>query len=484
VTLKYQLVAFSTVTFSSLNVVGPGLVSSASSIALSYIKGGGGTNSQSTNITSGIVGGVAFSANVATVPAWLTLTPSNGTATGAATAVAFAVSTGVSATMAVGNYTASVHFVATGYADLVVPVTFGISNAGATLAMKEGASASTIAGIYTVGTTQPAPTVTPYSSDEPLPFTASCAVGVQNSSYTSTATSCELNAGQATVGSPLAAVAYTWGYPLTVSLDSALFTLPVGTIVTVTVTVTPTGGADSGTPMTLAYQYTTEMAAPTFAASGAVVPSSVAPQTVANTSMVVLLKGTNFVGPQSIVGGAVSPTLVFLAGSTTPVASTQVTVVSSTQMLLTIPQGSLDPTFATGKTSANVSIGLANQTGAATPTAATVTTNLVVTSAPVIYAITSTATYNNGGLGVAPSFAPYELVSIFGDNFGYSALTPNFATATVNAQDQVPTSLLITGTGTKATYLSVTFKDETGKTAVSYAAPILFARSTPSFRRA
>jgi uncharacterized protein (TIGR03437 family) len=474
VTLKYQGVAFSTVTFSSLNVVGPGLLSSASSIALSYIKGGGGTNSQSTNITSGIVGGVAFSANVATVPAWLTLTPSSGTATAVATSVAFGVSTGVSATMAVGNYTASVHLVATGYADLVVPVTFGISNAGATLAMKEGASASTITGIYTVGTTAPAPTVTPYSSDEPLPFTASCAVGVVNSSYTSTATSCELNAGQATAGSPLAAVAYTWGYPLAVSLDSTLFTLPVGTIVTVTVTVTPTGGSDSGTPMTLAYQYTTEMAAPTFAASGAVVPSSVAQQTVANTSIAVLLKGTNFVGPQSIVGVAVSPTLVFLAGSTTPVASTQITVVSSTQMLLTIPQASF-PTIVSPKTTAELSIGLANQTATATPAAATVTTNLLVTNAPVIYAITSTASYNNGGLGVAPSFAPYELVSIFGDNFGYSTLTPNFATSTVNAQDQVPTSLLITGTGTHATYLSVTFKDETAKTAVSYAAPILFA---------
>jgi uncharacterized protein (TIGR03437 family) len=261
---------------------------------------------------------------------------------------------------------------------------------------------------------------------------------------------------------------------MTISLDSALFTLPVGTIVTATVTVTPTGGAGSGTPMTLAYAYTTEMAAPTFAASTPVLPTSVAQQTVSGTSLAVLLNGTNFVGPQSIVGSVVSPTLVFLAGSTTAVPSTQITVLSTTQMSVTIPQASF-PTVASGHTSVNLSIGLANQTATATPAAATVTTNLVVTTAPVVYAITSTASYANGGVGSIPSVAPYEFVSIFGDNFGYSALTPNFATSTVNAQDQVPGSLLISGTGTHALDLTVTFKDESGHTAISYSAPILFA---------
>ncbi|HUB83160.1 MAG TPA: hypothetical protein VMB03_30375 [Bryobacteraceae bacterium] len=477
VALKYQGVAFATVTFSSLNVVGVALSSSASSIALTYTKGGGGTNSGSTNITSTIVGGLAFAANVATVPGWLTLSPSGGTATASNTAVSFALNTAVTATMAVGNYNASVHFQATGYADLVVAVSLGISNAGATMSIKEGASGNTVIGYYAMGATQPAPTVTPYSSDEPLPFTASCAVGVQNSTYTPTATSCQLNGGSATLGSPLTGVAYTWGYPLAVTLDQALFAFPVGTIVTVTVTVTPTGGA-SNTPLTLAYQYTAVMPDPTFATSSAVVPTSVAQQTVAGTSMVVLLNGSNFVGPQSIVGDVVSPTLVFLAGSNTPVSSSQVTVVSSNQIMLTIPQTSF-PTIGTGKSSVNLAIGVANQTGATVPSQAKVSTNLVVTNAPVIYAITSTASYNNPGLGVAPSLAPFELVSIFGDNFGYSTLNPNFQTASVNAQDQVPTSLLITTTGTgtsaKSTYLSVTFKDATGKTAVTYAAPILFA---------
>lgn len=478
VTLKYQGGSFSTVTFSSLSVVAAGLASSSSTVALSYVKGGGGTNSQSINITSPVTGGIAFAANVATVPAWLTLSPSSGTASSVATPVSFALSTGVTATMAVGNYTASVHFVSAGYSELVVGVNLGISNTGATLSMKEGASGDTVTGFYAVGATNPAPTVTPFSSNEPLPFTASCAVAVQNSSYTSTASSCLLNGSQATSGSPLVAVAYTWGYPLAVTMDSALFAFPVGTIVTVTMTVTPTGGA-SNTPMTLAYQYTIVMPAPTLPTSGAVVPTSVAQQTVVGTSMVVVLNGNNFVGPQSIVGGVVSPTLVFLgSGSSTPVSGSQITVVSSHQIMLTIPQASF-PTVPGGKTSVNLAIGLANQTGASTPTAATATTNLVVTNAPVIYAITSTASYNNGGLGVAPGLAPYELVSIFGDNFGYAALSPNFATATVNAQDQVPTSLLITTTGSgataKSTFLTVSFKDASGRTAVSFPAPILFA---------
>ena len=473
VTLKYNTVAFSTVTFTSLNIVGSGISTTTTSVPLSYTKVSGTTSPVAVSITApaAISGGVNFSASAATVPVWLTLTPASGTAISTGTTVSFAVNTAVAATMAVGNYTASVTFLAPPYASLTIPVTFGISNVGATLSMKEGASGNTIANIYTVGTTAQPIAVTPYSSDEPLPFTASCAVGVQNSSYTATASSCLLNQAQATAASPVVAVAYTWGYPLAISLDAPLFALPVGTIITVTVTVTPTGGANSGTPMTLAYQYTTEMGPPTFATAGAVVPASVAPQTTANTSMAVLLNGTNFIGPQSIVGGVVLPTQVYLAGSTTPVPSSQITVVSATQLLLTIPQTSL-------ATAGKVSIGLGNQTQADPTAAATVTTNLVVTTAPVVYAITSTASYNNSGLGNPPSLAPFELVSIFGDNFGYSVSNP-FTTATLNPQDQVPTSLVIstTGTGTSAknTDLTVTFKDETGKTAVSYSAPILFA---------
>jgi uncharacterized protein (TIGR03437 family) len=473
VTLKYNTVAFSTVTFTSLNIVGAGISTTTTSVPLTYTKVSGTTSPVVVSITApaAISGGVSFSASAATVPVWLTLNPASGTAVSAGTPVSFAVNLAVAATMAVGNYTASVTFLAPPYASLTIPVTFGISNVGATLSMKEGASGSTIANIYTVNTTAQPISVTPYSSDEPLPFTASCAVGVQNSSYTATASSCFLNTAQATAASPVVAVAYTWGYPLAITLDSTLYALPVGTIITVTVTVTPTGGANNGTPMTLAYQYTTEMGPPTFAAAGAVVPASVAPQTTANTSMAVLLNGTNFVGPQSIVGGAVLPTQVYLAGSTTAVPSSQITVVSANQLLLTIPQTSL-------ATAGKVSIGLGNQTQADPTAAATVTTNLVVTTAPVVYAITSTASYNNFGLGNPPNLAPFELVSIFGDNFGYTVSNP-FTTATLNPQHQVPTSLVISTTGVgasaKNTDLTVTFKDVTPHTPVNYAAPILFA---------
>jgi hypothetical protein len=94
--------------------------------------------------------------------------------------------------------------------------------------------------------------------------------------------------------------------------------------------------------------------------------------------MVVLVNGTKFVGPQNLANGSVNPTQVYLNGSATPVAQSTVTVISPTQLMVTIPQTAF-PAYTTGKTSANLSIGVANQTGSATTYPQNVSTNLVVT---------------------------------------------------------------------------------------------------------
>src|SRR5581483_11197183 len=98
--------------------------------------------------------------------------------------------------------------------------------------------------------------VTPYSTNEPIPFTAYCTVSVVSSTnYTPGGTApCKLNGNVATNLAPISGLAYTWGYGLTVTFDPAIFAPPVGAIGTsakVTVFVTPNGGST----INLAYKY-------------------------------------------------------------------------------------------------------------------------------------------------------------------------------------------------------------------------------------
>ncbi|HEX3747127.1 MAG TPA: hypothetical protein VHW09_24490 [Bryobacteraceae bacterium] len=462
VKLQYLGVTFKTVTLTTLAIVSQPLISSAAAVPLTYTKGGGGTNSGTTNIS--VATGTAnttYAVDVASVPLWLTVTPASLTATTAGVSVGFAVNTAVAAGMATGNYSAHVGFFAAGFSDLLVPITFSISNTAPSVGLKEGTTE--VDSIWSYGTAVPAPTVTPYSTNEPLPFTATCAVVVTSSTtYTPTATSCLLNGSQATALAPLAGVAYTWGYGLTVSFDSAIFALPIGSTAKVTVTVVPQGSAT----VSLAYKYTFQPIAPTL--------TSLSPATVAqiahNTSIVILLKGANFVGPQNIANATVVPTQVWLGSSATALPQASVVVLSPTQMMVTIPQASF-PSYPSGKTATTLAVGLANQIGATAPTVPQVSVNLNVTAAPVVYAVTSTATYVQPAIGSNPGLAPYELISIFGDNFGYASLNPNFNTATLNSYNQIPTALLVSGSGKTAVNLSVAFKD--GKN--TFAAPILFA---------
>jgi len=489
VTLAYNSATFFTLTLTNLNVIKASLLSSATAaIPLTYYKGGTGTNitSGTTNLTApaSFIGGLPFAVNVATVPNWLTVSPTNGTATTNATLVTFTLNTSVAAGMTVGNYTANVNFTAGGFAPVVVPVALSVQNDPATISLQEGATGSTLTGVYTWGSgpaPNPIPTVTPFSSDEPLSFSAYCgSVSVTPpGSYLVSSNSCKLNGSVATAAAPITGIAYTWGTQLKVSFESTIFSLPIGTVLSATITVTP--ATQGATPLTLTYTYTFQPADPTVPTTGAVVPASVA-QIASGSSMVVLLNGTNFYGPQDIVqGGPVADTQVFLtvAGVTTAVPASQITVIGTThtQMYVTIPQTSFP---APSASDVNIGIGVANQSsGATAPVTPKATANLKVTNLPVIYAITSTASYTNPGLGVNPSLAPFELISIFGDNFGFTpTTTPSSATGTLNGQQQYPTTLPLplASVNAKETYLSVTFTDSTVPTkVVTYNAPILFA---------
>ena len=460
----------------TLNVLAQTMVSTPASVALTYTKpvnGGAGGGTQTLPASIAVLTGspnAPFTVDQSTIPVWLTVTPPNpATATVAGVNVTFTLVSAVVQGMATGNYSASVHLINSLYpTPLVIPVSLSISNVMPTLGLKEGTT--DINSTFAKGSTDPVPTWTPYSSNEPVPFTAACTL-TTTETYTVTASSCQLNS--------TSGVAYTLGYGLNATLDHALFAgagATYGNTVTVKVVVTP----QTGSAISLQYVYKLQ---PTDPAITTISPTSVAVPTATNStnSLIVLVNGSGFVAPGDIYNNQIVDTQVWLGSAANPIAQSSYVVLSPTQMMVTVPAASL-PAIASGKTSNTLAIGLANQTDKNAPTVAKVSKNLTVTQSPVIYGITSTATFVQPNLGNNPNVAAYELVSIFGDQFlGLPPTTVSSVTAGVTPNplvaNKVPVALMIGGTTAKPTNLSVTFKDAaTGK--VSFSAPILFANQT------
>lgn len=456
----------------TLKVLAQPLIPNPTAVTLSYVKAGAvPTTTINMKVAAGAVA-APFTLNVSTVPVWLTVTGGNATANSGAGATV--TLTGVDAVLkglATGNFNANLVFTATGSTPLTIPVSLTVSNTAANISIKDGATgvvqanAATIAAVYPPSGALPTPIMVPFSTNEPISFTASCAVTSSYSAYAG-ATPCTLSTG-ASSGVSVTGVAYTWGTPVTTTFDNNLFNngTPIGTVIMETITVT--AGAQT---LTLRYQYTVQPINP---GTITISPTS-AHQIAANTSLVVTITGTNFVRPSDILPGSpVVPTQVFVGAANTNLSASSV-VISATTMMVTIPQTSI-PAFPSGKTTVTLPIGVANQTSAAAVTAPTVSANLTVTTAPVIYAVTSTATYSQPAPGGKPTIAPYELISIFGANFG----GVSNVNGTADAFGKFGTSVNMSGAGTTASpyvVLKVTFKTGDGKT--SYSAPILFANST------
>jgi uncharacterized protein (TIGR03437 family) len=417
-----------------------------------------------------------FAVDPATQPSWLDITqPSNpGTTTGGGSltsaTVQFALDPNVTPALAPGIYTANVGFIVVTtlggtipsavYGEYFVSVSVAVANPAPTLLLKEGIDGTVINKTWSAGMTIPIPTVTPYSSNEPIPFTASCIITLTNAAAVTQTPTCSLT--------PAGAVAYSWGTVVDVPglLPGFFNNVPLGNTVTVAITVTPSTGATAPTT-TITYIYTLM---PIPATVTSLSPSAVAPLASSNYSTVVLLQGTGFVSASNILTtSALGPTKVWLG--TTPAANT--VVMSSTLMAVTVPSNSIALTA--GSTSGTLAIGVANYNGAAPPTAPTSSYNLTITTGPVVYGLTSGATFKQPTPGNSPNIAAYELISIFGANFMTSTTGISGA---LDSYSKFPTTLPISGNGTSAITLTVTFTVGSGKSAATYLAPIIFANST------
>jgi uncharacterized protein (TIGR03437 family) len=475
--------------------LGQPLVPTPASVPLSFTKGTVTLtpNTSTIKVASGAPT-TTFALDQTTVPVWLSVT---GLATagtlGADSTTGITVSfAGSSATvlqgMANGNYTANVGFLATGASaanELKIPVTMTISDTSGALSLAEGAGPI---NLFTPPATQtvpvPIPVVTPRSNAGPMSFGASCSV---TSAGYSGSTPCKLTTGVSgfVAATPITGVAYNTGTPISTIFDSALFTgRPLGTVVTLTLTITTPPVSPTQT-LNLVYNYTLQNGAVTLTAvSPTSVQSNLATQ---GDPLVVTLTGANFVAPSTLAAGSqIVGTQVFLGAAVGATGGTNLTansvVLNSTTIMVSIPTA--DFPVSPAKT---LLIGVANQqltdplSGPAKPQA-TYTVNF--TTSPVIYAITSTASYIQPSPGGNPNLAPYELISIFGANFGVSNQSPNDTkngVGTTDAYGKYLATVNASGAGTTAlpyVALSVSFKNVNGKTTTTYAAPILFANAT------
>jgi uncharacterized protein (TIGR03437 family) len=315
-----------------------------------------------------------FFVDASTVPIWLSLDVMSGTADSTGVTVTFTPNA-VGATLGAGSFYASVKLDVVGTSALTtlsVPVTLVVSDPTPTLSVSGG---SALTFNWTQGSAFPTETLTVASSNEPLAFTVTAAV---------TAPTAPANW---IVVNHASGVAYSWGTPVLVSFNPLLaYSANLGDTLTGTVSITPAGGTAIVT--NVAITVTAPVAAIT-----SVWPAQIPPQS-GSTSYTFVFSGSGFVsGTTTVTVGGIALT-------------SGVTVVNGNTMTVAIADTAL-------ATAGPVAITAYNNVS---DTAATAT--VTVTTAPIIYAVTSSASYQQESPGATPNVAPYDLVSIFGDNFG------------------------------------------------------------------
>ena len=368
-----------------------------------------------------------FTVEPTSVPFWLTPSAMSGTANSTGVTVTFTPSA-LGATLGAGSYYANVNFDVVGSSALTVlavPVSLVVTDPAPTVTVTGG---SGLTFNWTQASTFPTQTLQVFSSNEPVAFTVSAAV----SAPTVPANWIQVN--------HTSGVAYSWGTPVVVSFNQLVaVNANIGSTLAGTVTITPAGGTAIVT--NVAITVTPPVAAITSLWPAAIPPQAGASDTDTYNIMVI---GRGFVS---------GTTAVTVAGTA---FTTGLTVVNGSTMILAIPSK------ATLKTAGPVVITAKNNTP---DTAASAT--LSVTAAPIIYAVTNSASYQQESPGATPDVAPYDLVSIFGDNFG-----PTAGAVVVGAPDtsffKFPVALASGGHN-----IAVNFYKADGTTVIGQA-PLLF----------
>ena len=427
---------------------------------LTYVKGSEIPQSVSITVASTVSPSPYFTLDTTTVPAWLSANVTSGTATTTGAAIQL-TSTQICDNMAPGTYTATLHLKVSNSFDQTVTVSLFLNSKAPTLTVSGSLAQQKN---WTIGTPLPTFVITAVSSDSPIPYTA-----------TASGTAMPIINTDEVQG-----LAYSFGSPINVSFTPSAFAAATpGTVLTGAVTLT-WGSSNS----TIVVSFTINVVPPGATVS-AISPSTLPASSAPNTFFVSII-GSGFVvsndPTQRTRVGFVS------SGNIMPDSNiTSWTVVSPTLINVTIavPTGT-DPylNFATTSTSTS-SLGVCNPTATAACPISSGSQTLTISAGPLIQAVTSASSFVQVTPPALPTFAPYDMISVFGAGF-----CPGCASNQVlqGAPDPVTLRYLPTpGLSPDASlptpptnphYVTVSFLNHTtGALLTNGTAPLLFATS-------
>jgi uncharacterized protein (TIGR03437 family) len=352
--------------------------------------------------------------------------------------------------MAPGSYSAAVSFKATGYADTPLTVFLLVNNKPPRLSV----NSTQVNLTWTIGSPIPAYTIVATSGDSPIQY-----------SITSAGT-----LGPIVSAAQLSGLAYSFGTQIGVGFNSSVFaSSQPGSILTGTVTLT--WGTPASTTV-VAFQVTVQSPGSTLTS---ITPSTI-PTSASPNSFSVALTGTGFVAGSDVT--TKTRIGIVVGNAIVPDSNLAISVTNPSNMILTITvPGTADANLPFSPTGAGgtVALGIVNGSISSIPTG-TITLN--VGSGPIIQGITSASSFTETGA----TFAPYDMISIFGANFCASNGTGcGSATILEGVPDTLtlryPTSLSLPAPDVTGRLVSVNFVQHGTSTLVG-AAPLLFASNS------
>ena len=326
-----------------------------------------------------------FNVQATSVPGWLTVTQTGIAGTGLTTSLAATLSFQANSTasaMLPGTYTAVVTFQSgltqTTASTAQVAVTLFVNAAPAKFtAVTTGANNSWNPSLGAV-------VVPIVCSSNGGPIAFAVAVGGQM--------------GVNMAPSITSGIAYSWGTTVNLTIPlSYLLPIAIGTPLSGTVTLTPTNGAPA---VTITINVNINLPNPNITSySVGELPVDL------TTDHTVVVNGTGF------QAGTTQVQVKVTGGAYALLDANHVNITSTTSMVVT-----LDHATYLAAAHAEVYIQASNATPVSWyPTTALNALSVVTT--PIVYAVTSAASFAEAAAGTSPTVAPYEIISIFGANF-------------------------------------------------------------------
>ena len=440
---------------------------------LAYVKGqpgGGAGASQSV----GFVGTAnQFQIAPASVPVWLTVSPLNGlaAATLAGTTVTFTANA-LCVSLASGLYKGSVTVKDLLSGTLLpIPVSVVISDPAPVVNIREGTGSLT-ARTLALGAS-PAFTLTLVSPGAPVSFSIAMP---SDQTYTQSVGTSQVAHPTGWMGiSPPSGVAYSWGTPVTVSIDTSSWAqCAIGGIFAATIVI-KYGTPPQGTPQqTLTVPFAVTVSPPLPAITG--FTPALLPQVPSGGSATFMIDGNNFVVGLSTVALATVATFpVTLSSSASPDFS--YVVLSPSAILITVLGDGANIVAGALSTAAGLTGLTATVTNPDTAPRVSNSLAVTITTAPIVGAITSASSFVQPASGGHPAIAPYDVISIFGTNLCLACtgavVAPVTPTSPVTAL-RYPFSL----TPDSTNYVQVYFVKHADNTAVAGQGYLLFASNT------